>query len=77
MTLTHIQITHAKPASRAYKLADSDALYLVVNPSGAKLWRMNYRFLGRQPAIDVADEGLHEAVNDIRSPKVGSFQFWS
>lgn len=51
MTLTHIRITHAKPSDRAYKLADSDALYLVVNPSGAKLWRMNYRYLGRQKTL--------------------------
>ena len=28
MSLTHIQITHAKPTSKAYKLADADALYL-------------------------------------------------
>ena len=51
MTLTHIQITHAKPAVRAYKLADSGALYLVVNPNGTKLWRMNYRFLSRQKTL--------------------------
>jgi integrase len=51
MTLTHIQITHAKPRSQTYKLADADALYLVVSPNGAKLWRMNYRYLGRQKTL--------------------------
>ncbi len=43
MSLTHIQISNAKPKEKAYKLADADALYLVVRPSGAKVWRMNYR----------------------------------
>jgi integrase len=51
MALTHVQITNAKPAGRPYKLPDSDALHLVVQPSGAKLWRMNYRYLGRQKTL--------------------------
>lgn len=51
MRLTHMQITRAKPRSTAYKLPDSEALYLVVQPSGAKLWRMNYRYLGRQKTL--------------------------
>ncbi|MBX3563607.1 MAG: DUF4102 domain-containing protein [Sphingomonas sp.] len=51
MALTHIQITHAKPSAKPYKLTDSDALYLVVQPSGAKLWRMNYRYLDRQKTL--------------------------
>jgi len=51
MALNHIQITNAKPRDKAYKLADSDGLYLFVQPNGAKLWRMNYRHLGRQKTL--------------------------
>lgn len=51
MSLTHIQISHAKPKAKAYKMADADALYLVVTPTGAKVWRMNYRYLGRQKTL--------------------------
>ena len=51
MALTHIAITKAKPQTAAYKLTDGDALYLLVQPSGAKLWRMNYRHLGRQRTL--------------------------
>jgi integrase len=51
MTLTHIKISNAKPMEKAYKMADADALYLVVRPNGAKLWRMNYRHLGRQKTL--------------------------
>jgi len=51
MALTHIQITKANPKSKIYKLLDSDSLYLLVKPSGTKLWRMNYRYLGRQKTL--------------------------
>ncbi|MGN7930534.1 tyrosine-type recombinase/integrase [Sphingopyxis sp. 22461] len=70
MSLTHIQISNAKPMEKAYKMADSEALYLVVQPNGSKLWRMNYRHLGRQktlyfgswPEVGIADaRGLRDA----------------
>jgi len=51
MALNHIQITKAKPRDKAFKLADSDGLYLFVQPNGAKLWRMNYRHLARQKTL--------------------------
>ncbi len=51
MPLTHIRIAAAKPSTKAYKLADSDALHLLVQPSGGKLWRMNYRYQGRQKTL--------------------------
>lgn len=51
MALNHIQITNAKRRDKAYKLADSDGLYLFIQPNGAKLWRMNYRHLGRQKTL--------------------------
>ncbi|MGY4398723.1 hypothetical protein ACVWZA_003931 [Sphingomonas sp. UYAg733] len=51
MALNHIQITNAKPREQAYKLADSEGLYLVVQTNGTKLWRMNYRYAGRQKTL--------------------------
>ena len=51
MALNHIQITNAKPRDKAYKLADSDGLYLFIQPNATKLWRMNYRHLGRQKTL--------------------------
>lgn len=44
--LTAVQINAAKPAAKAYKLADSGGLYLLVQPSGAKLWRYKFRLGG-------------------------------
>ncbi len=51
MALNHIQITNAKVREQTYKLADTDGLYLVVQTNGTKLWRMNYRYLGRQKTL--------------------------
>jgi integrase len=61
--LTAIAVKHAKPRDKPYKLSDRDALYLFVKPSGARSWRMNYRFdgvqrtlsLGRWPEVSLAD----------------------
>jgi integrase len=44
--LTVVQIRALKPAERPYKVADVDGLYLLVQPSGALLWRFRYRCCG-------------------------------
>lgn len=49
--LTYIKITTAKPSEKLYKLHDALGLYLAVNPNGSKLWRVNYRFLGKQKTL--------------------------
>lgn len=51
MPLTHQKVSNAKPPAKAYKLADADSLYLVVQPNGTRLWRMNDRYLGRQKTL--------------------------
>ena len=37
MALTDTAIRNAKPKDKSYKLADSQGLYLLVNPKGSKL----------------------------------------
>jgi integrase len=49
--LTYIQIIAAKPRAKAWNLSDSQGLYLVIQPNGSKLWRFNYRFLGKQKKL--------------------------
>lgn len=44
--LTVVQIQALKSAERPYKIADADGLYLLVQPSGALLWRFRYRCCG-------------------------------
>src|SRR3546814_19498558 len=40
MPLTDIAIRTAKPRQKAYKLFDMQGLFVLVQPSGGKLWRL-------------------------------------
>jgi integrase len=63
MALTDTAIRNAKPKEKPYKVADSQGLYLLVNPRGSKLWRVKYRIngaerklaLGAYPEITLAE----------------------
>ena len=49
--LTDTQVRQAKPREREYKLADYASLYLLIRPNGSKLWRLDYRFGGKQKTL--------------------------
>jgi integrase len=51
MALSVVAIKAAKGRTKPYKLTDSDGLYLLIAPSGARYWRMNYRHLGKQKTL--------------------------
>ena len=61
--LTDIQVNKSKRKENDYKLSDGGGLHLLVSKSGGKLWRMQYRFDGKQkmlsfgqyPAITLAE----------------------
>lgn len=36
------------PREKPYKAADGEGLYLLVSPSGGKLWRLKYRYSGKE-----------------------------
>jgi hypothetical protein len=36
---------------KAYKLADGYGMFLLVNPSGSRLWRLKYRFAGKEKRL--------------------------
>ncbi len=63
LPLTDIQVKNAKPKAKEYKLADGGGLYLLITPSGGKLWRFKYRFGGVEkrltfktyPEVSLAD----------------------
>ena len=59
MPLTETQAKNAKPRERAYKLADSEGLFLLVQPNGTRLWRMKYRFAGKEKLLSF---GAHPAL---------------
>jgi integrase len=41
----------AKPRQKPFKLSDGGGLYLLVQPNAAKLWRLAYRFDGKQKLL--------------------------
>lgn len=51
MPLTDTACRNAKPSDKPRKLADAGNMYLLVQPTGARLWRMNYRFEGKQKTL--------------------------
>lgn len=51
MSLRELAVKNAKPAARPYKLADGEGLFLLVQPNGSKLWRMKYRFHGKEKLL--------------------------
>ena len=53
MNLTAIKIKNAKPNEKAYKLMDGAGLYLLINKSGGKYWRYNYRYMGKHKTLSI------------------------
>lgn len=51
MPLTDTKIRNTKPAEKAFKLTDGDGMYLLVNPTGGKLWRLDYRYLSKRKTL--------------------------
>ncbi|MEH5013188.1 tyrosine-type recombinase/integrase [Phytobacter diazotrophicus] len=53
MKLTARQVDTAKGKDKPYKLADGGGLYMLVNPNGAKYWRLKYRVSGKEKLLAV------------------------
>ncbi|SFN13457.1 Integrase [Izhakiella capsodis] len=49
--LTVKQIEAAKPKDKAFRLADSGGLFLFIPPTGKKVWRLRYRFGGKEKTL--------------------------
>jgi integrase len=69
MGLTDTAIRRSHPTEKPYKLADGKGLYLLVSPSGGKLWRWKYRYDGKEklmpfgsyPEVTLADARARHA----------------
>lgn len=51
MALSDLAIRNAKPAEKPYKLSDSGGLYLLVQTNGSRLWKLKYRFDGKERSL--------------------------
>ena len=49
--LTDMKVQKAKPQDRAISLFDGGGLFLLVTPSGGKLWRFKYRFNNKEKKL--------------------------
>ena len=81
MALTDVGVRQARPKEKEYKLSDERGLLLVVRPTGAKWWRLRYRFqgsekmisLGVYPDVSLWDGGqlaVDEDVLELQTPDV-------
>ncbi|MFN4040023.1 MAG: Arm DNA-binding domain-containing protein [Erythrobacter sp.] len=59
MALTDVAIRNAKPMAKHLKMGESGGLYLLVQPSGSKLWRLKYRNQGKEKKLSL---GAYPAV---------------
>jgi integrase len=51
MSLSDTAIRKIKPTGKSFKVADERGLHLLVTPSGGKLWRLKYRFEGKEKLL--------------------------
>lgn len=64
MALTDMQIRNLRPMDKVTQHTDDRGLYVEVHPSGSKLWRFKYRYMGKQKRLALGrypDVGLAEA----------------
>ena len=69
MALKELEVRYGAKRSRDHKLSDGEGLHLLVRPHGAKLWRLKYRFDGREkllsfggyPEVSLAQARLRRA----------------
>jgi len=62
--LTDTPVRSAKPSKAPVKLSDAGGLHLLIKPHGSKLWRLAYRFSGKQKTLVLGvypTVGLQEA----------------
>ncbi|HEV2607453.1 MAG TPA: integrase arm-type DNA-binding domain-containing protein, partial [Xanthomonadaceae bacterium] len=53
MALSATAIRNAKPGDKPRKLPDGGGLYLLLNPNGARWWRLKYRHGGKEKLLSL------------------------
>jgi integrase len=64
MALSDTTIRNAKPTDKPRKLSDEKGMFLLITPSGGELWRLKYRFGGKEKVLALGrypDVGLKDA----------------
>jgi integrase len=72
MALSDALIRNAKAGPKPVKLSDGGGLFLLLNPNGSRLWRLKYRFAGKEKLLafgaypDVSLKDARESRDDAR-----------
>jgi integrase len=53
MALTALEVSKSKATGKTQRLADGGNMYLLVQPNGAKYWRMDYRLAGKRKTLAI------------------------
>jgi hypothetical protein len=73
-TRNNIAFRSAKPRQKPFKLSDGGGLYLLVQPNAAKLWRLAYRFDGKQKLLALGPYPVTSALRDLNPPAWYAFK---
>lgn len=72
LPLADVQIRNAKPQAKPLKLTDGGGLHLLIIPSGGKLWRLKYRYGGKEKLLSFGEwPNIYKTVQ--RHPQVQLF----
>src|SRR5690348_4423531 len=64
MALTDLLIRATKPSAKTIRLSDAHNLYLLIQPDGARYWRMDYAIAGKRKTLSLGvypDVSLQDA----------------
>jgi integrase len=51
MSLSDAKVRNAKPRAKPYKISDGEGMFLLVNNTGSKYWRLKYHFAGKEKLL--------------------------
>lgn len=66
MPLSDAKIRSLKSREKAYKVSDFEGLYVLVKPSGSKLWQFKYRMFGKERLLSI---GIYPEVSLAQARK--------
>ena len=75
MPLTDVFIRSLKPLEKPYRHFDGGGLYIHVAPTGSKLWRMSYRFVGKGKLLSFGEYPT-VSLKDAREKREEAKKLW-
>lgn len=77
MPLTDAKIRALKSRPAPFKVFDSGGLYLLISPSGSKMWRLAYRFSGKQKTLALGHYPLVSLLDSRQARDAAKKLLWA